>query len=340
VSGLIRPITLQDNLGDDLTLSTDGPFVFPGKIDAHSAYSVTVLTPPPGLMCTVAGNTGTVTADVNGVSIICSVDRGSYFVPFNATGQYTNNSPIYIGPWPPPTNGANALIAVATNNLGAPPTTIATGLTKTIGVTQKLMLDSHGTITAGALSTLVYATEAATGGDHLWAVDLSGGSNLTPRQLSNLTVPFIGLLACSKLEVYKNFNDPDSAFFILGLPPDSQNLCGSGAASFNNIMIRLSDSSSATPRPLPSFPHRLLPLYNPTGALAGFVTVDATNHLIFYADETFTNPRVLLGNVTDFSPIQAGGVSTLAGISSTPSAALIVTYASDFSERLYHVDYR
>ena len=270
VSGLIRPITLQNNLGDNLTLSTDGPFVFPGKIDAHRAYSVTVLTPPPGLTCTVAGNAGTVAADVNDVSIICSADPDSYFVPFNAVGQYTSNSPIYIGPWPPPTNGTNALIAVATNTPGAPPTTIATGLTETIGVTQKLMLDSHGTITAGALSTLVYATQAATGGDHLWAVDLSGGSHLTPRQLSNLTVPFIGVLACSKLEVYENFNDPDSAFFILGLPPDSQNRCASGVASFNNILVRLSDSSSATPRSLPSFLHRLLPLYNPTGALAGF----------------------------------------------------------------------
>src|SRR6201999_432321 len=59
-SGLSGAVVLQNNGGDNLSVTTNGAFAFATKLASGSAYSVTVLTQPSGQTCTVSGGTGTV----------------------------------------------------------------------------------------------------------------------------------------------------------------------------------------------------------------------------------------------------------------------------------------
>jgi hypothetical protein len=73
VSGLSGTVVLQDNGGDDLSVSANGAFTFATKLADGSVYGVTAKTNPMGQNCTVSGGSGFVAgADVTGVSVACS----------------------------------------------------------------------------------------------------------------------------------------------------------------------------------------------------------------------------------------------------------------------------
>ena len=73
VSGLSGTAVLQDNGGDDLTVTGNGAFQFATKLLSGAAYSVAVKTSPSGQSCTVSNATGTVAStDVSGVGILCT----------------------------------------------------------------------------------------------------------------------------------------------------------------------------------------------------------------------------------------------------------------------------
>ena len=64
---------LQDNGGDDLSVSANGPFNFATKLAGGAAYNVTVKTNPSGQTCSVANGSGTIAAaDVTNVAVSCS----------------------------------------------------------------------------------------------------------------------------------------------------------------------------------------------------------------------------------------------------------------------------
>jgi hypothetical protein len=75
VSGLLsgRAVVLRNNAGDDLTVSANGSFTFATSVANNAAYAVTVLTQPTDQSCTVTSGTGTVTANVNTVSVACAL---------------------------------------------------------------------------------------------------------------------------------------------------------------------------------------------------------------------------------------------------------------------------
>jgi hypothetical protein len=77
VSGLgaTDSVVLQNNMGDDLTVSANGPFMFPTRLLDGHGYSVRVFGQPtgPSEMCTVTNQTGSVAgADVNSVQVTCT----------------------------------------------------------------------------------------------------------------------------------------------------------------------------------------------------------------------------------------------------------------------------
>jgi len=77
VSGLgaDRSVTLLNNGADALTVSRDGSFSFAERLDANSAYAVTVGTQPVGQSCSVENGSGTIDADgssVDSVSVSCT----------------------------------------------------------------------------------------------------------------------------------------------------------------------------------------------------------------------------------------------------------------------------
>ena len=70
-------LVLQDNSGDNLTVTASGTFTFATPVAPGGAFSVTVLTQPstPTQTCTVTGGTGTVgSADVTSVMVNCGTD--------------------------------------------------------------------------------------------------------------------------------------------------------------------------------------------------------------------------------------------------------------------------
>lgn len=77
VSGLAsgQTVALQNNGGDDLFLSSDGPFVFAAPLADSTNYSVTISAQPTGQTCTVSNGSGSLAgADVNNVAVDCVDD--------------------------------------------------------------------------------------------------------------------------------------------------------------------------------------------------------------------------------------------------------------------------
>lgn len=83
-----QSVVLQDNGGDNLTLSTNGGFAFVTGLASNSTYNVTVLTQPAnGQVCSVTAGSGTVaTSNVTSVSVTCASKVGGYLVGL-AAGQ-------------------------------------------------------------------------------------------------------------------------------------------------------------------------------------------------------------------------------------------------------------
>ena len=74
---------LQNNGGDTLAITKNGAFTFPTLVPINGAYKVTVSAQPsgPNQTCTVSFGTGTATANVTNVSVVCP----AVFHPINVT---------------------------------------------------------------------------------------------------------------------------------------------------------------------------------------------------------------------------------------------------------------
>jgi len=86
VSGLTSILVLQNNGGDDLTVTSDGPFTFSTPLQNSDPYQVTVKTQPPGQTCTVVNGSGAIAgADVTTVAVTCVNIPPSNTPPVNTT---------------------------------------------------------------------------------------------------------------------------------------------------------------------------------------------------------------------------------------------------------------
>jgi hypothetical protein len=77
VSGLTGTLVLQNNGGDNLSLTTNGSFTFSKALSSGAAYAATVLTQPNGEICTVGSGSGTATATVTTVAVQCIIPWGT-----------------------------------------------------------------------------------------------------------------------------------------------------------------------------------------------------------------------------------------------------------------------
>lgn len=80
VTGLLNSetVTLQNNAGDDLVVSADGPFTFATSLTTGDAYAVTVLTQPGPISetCTVTNGSGTLgNENITNVNVTCSINN-------------------------------------------------------------------------------------------------------------------------------------------------------------------------------------------------------------------------------------------------------------------------
>ncbi len=73
VSGLLGTVVLQDNSGDNLSVSANGSFTFPTMVATGAGYKVTVLSNPAGQTCTVTNGSGTIgSANITNVAVTCT----------------------------------------------------------------------------------------------------------------------------------------------------------------------------------------------------------------------------------------------------------------------------
>ena len=77
VSGLAasETVTLQNNSGDDLPVSTDGSFTFSTPVAQGASYHVTVSTQPVTQTCTVVNGSGTAgTTNITNIQVTCATN--------------------------------------------------------------------------------------------------------------------------------------------------------------------------------------------------------------------------------------------------------------------------
>ncbi len=75
VTGLNGTVVLQNNGGDNLSITSNGAFTFTTSLLDTDTYAVTVLTQPSDQTCTVSNSTGTITgANVANVTVTCAVN--------------------------------------------------------------------------------------------------------------------------------------------------------------------------------------------------------------------------------------------------------------------------
>ena len=89
VSGLSGSgLVLQNNGGNNLTITANGNFTFTTAITSGSAYAVTVLTQPsnPTQNCTVTNGSGTASANVTNVQVACVTPPAGYTIGGTVTG--------------------------------------------------------------------------------------------------------------------------------------------------------------------------------------------------------------------------------------------------------------
>src|SRR5580658_4185704 len=74
VTGLLSgtSVVLQDNGGDNLTVSANGTAAFQTHLASGSPYDVTVLTQPTGEICRVAGPIGVVASSNLNLTVTCT----------------------------------------------------------------------------------------------------------------------------------------------------------------------------------------------------------------------------------------------------------------------------
>jgi FG-GAP repeat protein len=72
VSGLAGTLVLQNNGGNNLTVSASGAFTFTQSLTSGATYNVTIASQPSGQACTLASATGSATGNVTAVTITCA----------------------------------------------------------------------------------------------------------------------------------------------------------------------------------------------------------------------------------------------------------------------------
>ena len=150
ISGLTGTgLVLQDNAGDNLTVSASGTFTFATSLASGAAYAVTVLTEPstPTQTCTVAMGTGTVaSSNVTSVTITCSTQ--AYTVGGTIAGLATMDGVVLQD-----TGGDN--LTVSANGTFVFATPVASGATFAVTVLTAPGAPAQTCVVSGGTGTVV-----------------------------------------------------------------------------------------------------------------------------------------------------------------------------------------
>jgi YVTN family beta-propeller protein len=171
-SGLTSSLVLQNNGGDNLTVSANGPFTFPTEVTSCGAigkancgaFNITVLTQPIGQICTVIGGSGTATSTVTGVVVTCGNAAAPRFA-YVANGggdisEYTINSDGTLTTMATPTIGAGSRPFSVTADPSGKYLYVANSGDNTVS---QYTINSDGTLTAIPPTTVAGVNQNSTG---------------------------------------------------------------------------------------------------------------------------------------------------------------------------------
>jgi len=161
VTGLASGTTLvlQDNGGNNLTITGNGTSSFAGTLNSGASYAVAVLTQPTGQTCTPGGNaTGTATSNVT-VAVTCTASTANYTISVTVTGLAGGNLVLQDNP--------NDQLTFTTNATQAFPTQYQSGSSYSVTLISEPPSqtctpsgNSSGTITANVAITVNCVTAA------------------------------------------------------------------------------------------------------------------------------------------------------------------------------------
>lgn len=235
-----------------------------------------------------------------------SDDPSAPFLPVNAFTSGDSPDPASTG-----------LFVFSSHSPTEPPKRITTQPVLVLGAHVSQSLDAQGKMHAGNPDLLFFTSEEPGGDHHVWSLNVTGNSNLVPRQLSSLTLPYYQehfgpgvngpLVACGSQAIAKDLSDPTSVLLFISVPTSQFPYCTTNPATTQWYLLRWSDGPGTPPVSLPLLTSAILPLYRPDGILAGLVAVDSAHNLSLYPDETMTNARVLLTDVVSVRSRQERG---------------------------------
>jgi large repetitive protein len=152
--------TLQNNGGDDVVITANGPFTFPTKLPSLGAWSITVASQPTNQFCTVTRPTGVIPTDglqANVTTIACAPNSLAVTVTGLAAGQsvvLTNTATTTTNT----TTSVSTVLTASTNGFNTFSGILAGAVTYSVVVTTQptgqtcTLSNATGTITAGAQS--------------------------------------------------------------------------------------------------------------------------------------------------------------------------------------------
>lgn len=181
VSGLGsgQQVTLEDNGGDALTVTSNGSFVFTTSVTYGSAYTVSVGTQPAGgLICLVSNSAASsITADVTNVGVNCVPNTVSFTTPGSSTwtvpAGLTSISVVATGGG----GGGGGLSGTNAGQLGGAGAVVTSTLSVTPGQVLTLVIGGGGGAGAnGAANCCGFGLGAGGGGGGSTNID-AGTSN-------------------------------------------------------------------------------------------------------------------------------------------------------------------
>ncbi|HEX5462454.1 MAG TPA: choice-of-anchor tandem repeat GloVer-containing protein [Steroidobacteraceae bacterium] len=76
-------MTLLNNGGDAVMVSSDGAFMFPTRLAGGSAYAVTLQSHTPGIACSITGGSGAIgAADLTDIAVACAAGKATILYSF------------------------------------------------------------------------------------------------------------------------------------------------------------------------------------------------------------------------------------------------------------------
>jgi hypothetical protein len=97
IAGLSGTLILQNNGTDNLSVSSDGSFTFDVSLQPNAAYHVTIATQPANQVCSVRNGSGTATAAVATVTVVCILGPTATDVWTWVAGADSANAPGVYG---------------------------------------------------------------------------------------------------------------------------------------------------------------------------------------------------------------------------------------------------